>query len=170
VALRAVGSRGLRPTTKTTDHVLCFGNLWHGDDGVGVHVFRQVSGVALPPWVRVYEAGIAGLNALPYFEGCRRALLVDAIAAPAPVGTVLRLRPADCAEPRRASTAHELGVNHLLAALAASTRDDAPPEVSLVGVVIGPARRFTDELSERVRAAVPEVVRRVLHWCQASIE
>jgi Ni,Fe-hydrogenase maturation factor len=44
-------------------HILCFGNLWHGDDGLGLHVLRQLRGQrCLPPHARTFDAGTAGLK------------------------------------------------------------------------------------------------------------
>ena len=54
--------------------VLCFGNPWHGDDAFGLHVLRR-----LPADIEAFDAGTAGLNALPYLESCARAVLVDAV-------------------------------------------------------------------------------------------
>ena len=54
-------------------HIICFGNLWRGDDGFGIHVFRELNkGCVLPKHVKVFEGGVAGLQALPYFEDCRK--------------------------------------------------------------------------------------------------
>ena len=55
-------------------HVVCFGNAWHGDDGFGQHVLRR-----LPAGIPAFDAGTAGLNALGYFEGCDKAVIVDAV-------------------------------------------------------------------------------------------
>jgi hydrogenase maturation protease len=63
--------------------VVCFGNPWHGDDGFGLHVLRR-----LPGEVDAFDAGTAGLDALPYLESCAKAVLVDAVRTGAPVGTV----------------------------------------------------------------------------------
>ncbi len=60
-------------------HVVCFGNVWQGDDGFGIHVFRRLCGRrSLPPQVKVFEAGTAGLDALVYFDNCRKAVIVEA--------------------------------------------------------------------------------------------
>ena len=59
-------------------HVICFGNLWEGDDGFGIHVFRRLNErPGLPRQVRLFDAGIAGLGALGYFERCQKAAIVD---------------------------------------------------------------------------------------------
>ena len=85
-------------------HVICFGNLWQGDDGFGIHVFRRLrERPGLPRQVKLFDAGIAGLGALGYFEGCRKAVIVDALKTGGRVGRVRRLRLDDL-DPARPGT------------------------------------------------------------------
>ena len=109
-------------------HVVCFGNPWHGDDGFGSRVFHHLRELgALPRGVRLFNAGIAGLNALPYFEGCAKAVIVDALNAGGPEGSVHRMVPNDLAPPGGEFSLHELGLPGLLAALGAASSE--PPEL-----------------------------------------
>ena len=84
--------------------VLCLGNRWHGDDGFGHHVFQRLHDRArLPPSVELVDAGVAGLNALGWLDGCAKAVLVDAVRVGAPVGTVHRLAARELASPAASS-------------------------------------------------------------------
>ena len=134
--------------------VVCFGNPWHGDDGFGQHVFRR-----LPRGVAAVDAGTAGLSALPHFEGCAKAVVVDAVRTGGRIGTVHRLAVSDLEPPGGELSLHELGVNALLLALR------EPPDVVLIGAEVGEIRTFTDRLSPRLEAAVPIAVRLVLREC-----
>ena len=140
-------------------HVVCFGNPWHGDDGFGLHVFRRLMD-AIPVGVKLFDAGTAGLDALPYFEGCSKAVIVDAVRLGGPVGTVHRLMATDLAPAERKPTLHGLGVDDLLAALPLVLRE--PPEIVLIGAEIGAIRAFDDQLSAPVGSAVAVATRLVL--------
>jgi hydrogenase maturation protease len=131
--------------------VICFGNPWHGDDGFGHHVFRR-----LPPGVEAVDAGTAGLTALPHFENCVKAVLVDAVRTGGRIGTVHRLGPSDLEPTGAGFSLHDLGVADLLAAL------EDPPEVVLIGAEAGELRAFTNRLSPPLEAALPTAVRLVL--------
>ena len=61
-------------------HVLCFGNELHGDDGFGIGVYAQLNQLEWPNDVELFNAGIAGLDALRFLQDCRQAVLVDAFA------------------------------------------------------------------------------------------
>jgi hydrogenase maturation protease len=142
----------------TVTHVVCFGNAWHGDDGFGVHVYRRLRELRALPYL--FDAGTAGLDALPYFEGCERAVIVDAVRTGGSLGTVHRLTASDLGRPGGEFSLHELGIASLLAALASLSR--RPPEVVVIGAEVGEIRPFTDGLSPPLEAAVHEAVRLVL--------
>src|SRR5262245_53185824 len=143
-------------------HIICFGNPWQGDDGFGTHVLRQLrERRGLPRRVKVFDAGIAGLAAVGYFEGCRKAVIVDAMRTGGPVGCVRRLRPRDLRPPGAELSLHAFGVEQLLTALPATLGAREMPEVVLIGAEIGEVRRFGDELTPPLRAAIGRAVRLV---------
>src|SRR4051812_37897622 len=95
-------------------HVVGYGNPLCGDDGVGVAVVRRLAETGPPPGVALFEGGVGGLATLGFFDGCRRAVLVDAMRTGEPPGTVQRLtwRPGAGAP----ASLHMLGVGGVLAA------------------------------------------------------
>jgi hydrogenase maturation protease len=140
-------------------HVIGFGNLWQGDDGFGIHVLRRLA--ELPRDVKVFDGGIAGLGAVGYFEGCHKAVIVDALRTGGRVGHVRRLRGDDLVAPGPELSLHAFGVAHLVSALPVVFGGVAMPEVVLIGAEIGEIRRFTDELTPPLRAAIDRAVRLV---------
>ena len=143
-------------------HVICFGNLWQGDDGFGVHVYRRLRERPVPPrQVKLFDAGIAGLGALGYFEGCRKAVIVDALKTCGRVGHVRRVRLDKLDPPGPELSLHAFGVHHLLTALPAVLGGRALPEIVLIGAQIGEVRRFRDELTSPLQAAIDKAVRLV---------
>jgi len=150
--------------------IVCLGSRWHGDDGLGCHVFeylhdrpRQTAGA------KVVDAGIAGLNAVPAFEHCDKAVVVDALRVGARVGTVHRLRPTDLRLASGALSLHVIGVSELLAALPIVFGHRAMPEIVVIGAQIGAIRPFTDELTPRVRKALPRVIDLVCRECTSAL-
>lgn len=143
-------------------HVVCFGNPWQGDDGFGIHVFRRLGELSgLPRSVKVFDAGLAGLGAVGYFENCSKVVIVDALRTGGRVGRVRRLRLDDLDPPVREFSLHALGVDHLLAALPVVLGDRALPEVVLIGAEIGEVRPFSDHLTPPLQAALGRAVRLV---------
>ncbi|MGO9030465.1 hydrogenase maturation protease, partial [Mycobacterium sp.] len=111
-------------------HVLCFGNPWHGDDGFGLHVLRRLRHERrLPPHVHAFDAGTAGLNAIPLFERCNKAVLVDAVKTGAQIGQLHRLSITGCVPAVDQQGMHGSGVENLLAALPAAYPNSTMPEL-----------------------------------------
>jgi hydrogenase maturation protease len=143
-------------------HVICFGNPFHGDDGFGVHVYRRLMALAdRPSHVACFEVGTAGHAALALLEGCKKAILVDALAGEAP-GVVRRLEIGGLAPPTELSL-HAMGVEHLAACAAVLFEGGPGPSLVLLGAEIGWAPKcFDDRLSPPVAAAVEATVK----WVQ----
>jgi hydrogenase maturation protease len=72
------------------------GNLFLGDDGFGPEVVRRLAQASLPPGVRAVDYGIRGLHlAYDLLDGYDALVLVDAVPAKEPVGTVSVLKASD---------------------------------------------------------------------------
>ncbi len=147
-------------------HVVCFGNLWQGDDGFGIRVFQRLRGRRdLSAYVKVFEAGTAGLAALGYFEDCRKAVIVDALKTGGAPGRVRRLALDEIEAPDEAYSLHQLGVNHLLAAMMGAFAGRDVPEVVVIGAEAGEINPFTDRLSPALEAALEPTVDLIVREC-----
>lgn len=137
-------------------HIVCFGNDLHGDDGFGSHIYARLCQLAWPGDVEVFNAGIAGLNALRFLEDCRQAILVDALANFGNVGEVFLLRPDDLADRPERLTGHGLGLPYLLEAL--KVIREPLPDIQIVGVEIADINCFSPGLSEKTGQAAAKAV------------
>ena len=145
-----------------TVHVLCFGNLLQGDDGFGIHVYTRLCAEPWPPGVRVFDAGISGLSALAHFEGCERAVIVDALAdfGEGKEGRLHRLTLSELAPPVDAFSAHAVDLAHVFHVLPILFADRLPPEIVVIGAEIKKLTgQFSMDLSPRLAKAVERAVR-----------
>jgi hydrogenase maturation protease len=137
--------------------VLGLGNVLLGDDGVGpVAIARVRDWHVIPEGLRVLDGGTLGLSLLPYLEDARRVILVDAVAADAPAGTLVRMEGADVgpAVATRLSP-HQVGVADLLNG--ARWHDREPERLVLLGVV-PKSIELGVGLSIPVRSALPRLI------------
>jgi len=106
-----------------------------GDDGVGPAVIARLrdSYVAAAGSL-LLDGGTLGLSLLPHIEDADEVILVDAVAADAPAGTLVRLEGADVgpAVATRLSP-HQVGVADLLQG--ARWHDREPARLMLLGIV-----------------------------------
>lgn len=144
-------------------HIVCFGNLLQGDDGLGIHVFQRLRGHPWPADVACFDAGLSGLGALAHFEGCERVIVVDALEFRGHEGQVHRFGLDAVDAPVHGFSAHELDVTHLVHVLPILFEGRQAPEVTLIGAEIrAPDGTFCMGLSPNLSQAVGDVVREVL--------
>lgn len=144
------------------------GNELLRDDGVGIHVVRELRGT-LPLGVIVAEVGTGILNALHLIDWAERVLAIDAVQAGLPPGTVCALRADDVAAPGSHVSMHQVG---LLEARPFLRNPHRQREILFLGVepaVID----YGTELSPEVHSAIPEVVmeaRRIISgWLRIEV-
>lgn len=146
--------------------VLGLGNVLLEDDGVGAAAIAQLQARYEPPdGVLVLDGGTLGLSLLPYLEDAEVVILVDAIRADRPPGTVVRL-DGDEVAPAVATrlSPHQVGVADLLDG--ARWLGRYPDRVVLLGLV-PESMELAVGLSPCVRTALPELVERVVGEARA---
>ena len=113
--------------------VLGLGNLVHTDDGVGVHAIHHLQrDPRVPANAVLLDGGTQGLSLLPHISGYPRLLVVDAVDAGEPAGTLLRFEgQALNGLPGKASV-HQLGFADLMIAM--QLLGESPEEVVVLGV------------------------------------
>ena len=136
------------------------GNVFFGDDGVGVEVARRLGERPQPEGVQVVDFGIRGVDLLYALgDGYDAAILVDAVRRGGVPGTLYVLEPEVSAPPPGAlADMHGLDPATVLSLL--RTRGDGLPVLRIVGCE--PTVVDDDEmligLSAPVAAAVDEAV------------
>jgi len=137
--------------------ILGLGNLLCGDDGLGCAAVAEMQSAYAPAeGVEVLDGGTLGLSLLPHLTAARRAILVDAIGADAPPGTLVRLSGSEVppAVWGRLSP-HQVGVADLLQG--AQLLGECPPTLVLLGLVPA-AIELGIGLSPPVCGALPRLV------------
>jgi hydrogenase maturation protease len=146
--------------------ILGLGNVLLRDDGVGsAAVAALVDRYETPNRVSVLDGGTLGLALLPYLEDASSVILVDAVRADAPPGTLVRLAGDDVgpAVATRLSP-HQIGVADLLDG--AHWRDRYPSRVLLLGIV-PESLDLEVGLSPCVATALPRLVECVVEEARA---
>ena len=102
-------------TLRAPNIMVGIGNLLKRDDGVGVIVAQQMSQLDLPDDVEVIDAGTAGTELAGLIERRRLVVVIDAIDAGEPPGSIFRLDPESVQPASRAGlSVHDLHFLHAL--------------------------------------------------------
>lgn len=150
--------------------VLGLGNPILTDDGVGIHVVRQVAAACRRPDVTFAEAAVGGLRLLEMIAGYDRLILVDAIQTPdGRPGQIHRLGISDLRASRHAGSTHDLSFQeaiawgrHLGMALPA---DEA---ISIIAIEAEDVLSFGETLTPDVAASLSRAGRLVLDLLEAG--
>lgn len=114
--------------------VLGIGNVLLQDEGVGIHALEELRRrFDLDADVELLDGGTAGIELLRFLDGKDRVLIVDAVAAGHPPGSVFRVEGEDV--PRMFHvriSPHQIGLTDVLATALIS--DALPAEMVLFGV------------------------------------
>lgn len=153
-------------TDRTPVLVLGLGNVVCQDDGAGIAaIHKLLREYELPEGVLALDGGTLGLSLLPLVDSAEQVIMVDAIRAEGPPGTLVRIEGDEVAPAvyERLSP-HQIGVADLLAG--ASLLDRYPDRVVLIGVVpesidLGLGR------TPAVDASIPALVERVVQELDA---
>ncbi len=137
--------------------ILGLGNLLCSDDGLGALAAQRIAETrTLPDGVKVLDGGTLGLALLPYLEDAERAILVDAISADGPPGTLVRLDGEQVGPAVAARlSVHQVGVSDLIEA--ARWRGRVPPTLVLLGSV-PETTELGVGLSPHVQATFPQLI------------
>jgi hydrogenase maturation protease len=138
--------------------VLGVGNLLMGDEGVGIHVLRQLEREPPVPGVRLLDGGTGGVNLLTEFDGAGDIVLIDATRDGRRAGTLTFLQPEVVGDLPRGLGAHDFGLKDLFAAAALLGR---LPRIHLYTIAVEEVKPMCTELSVAVAAMVPALVRAV---------
>jgi hydrogenase maturation protease len=139
--------------------VIGVGNILLCDEGIGVHVVRELSSRGDTPGVMFVDGGVAGATLLNLVEGEERVVLVDAVDAPFPPGTVVRMTPDDLAGSfGPAWSLHDLNLADTLGMMRLR---ETLPDMVIFGVVPADIETYSLELSAPLAARFGEIVDKV---------
>jgi len=134
--------------------LLGIGNVLMGDEGVGVHVVRELERMGLPEGVECLDGGTGSFLLLEPMQRAGCVILIDATVDGKPAGSVTKLKPKFSSDYPKTLTAHDIGLKDLLDAAYLS---GAPLDVTLFAVSIDPPAGIGMELSPGITRRVPEI-------------
>lgn len=142
--------------------ILGLGNVLLQDEGVGVHVVKQLdASYKFDPPVDLIDGGTAGLDLLPEFDDRERVIIVDAVDFDQEPGYIGLIEGADILTRLQTKLSiHHLGLADILSA--ARLLDKTPEHLLLVGVQ-PQSMEPKLELTTAVISVVPRVIEAVLY-------
>jgi len=182
--------------TKKTIRIMGCGNLWMGDDGVGIHTVQKMTEMkdqlegGLPPSnpsfdgysktalsflteVDILDAGVSGLDMLCFLEGFDKIIIVDALKSSENLGAILKIKGDDLLDGEGVGvmlSSHDVSVPTVLGI---AKEIQGLPEIVVFGVEIQKypdAVDLTTDMSPAVEAAIPRLIALILAEIEADLK
>ena len=140
--------------------VLGVGNPILCDDGVGIHVAREIKDRVNDPNIDVDIALTGGMNLLDLLTGYDKAILIDAVnIKDAKVGDV-KCFPLSCLSTTHSNNPHDVSLLEALELAKKLGEDKIPKEIIVIGIVLKEIPYvFGEELSPAIAKAVPKAIK-----------
>lgn len=140
--------------------VMGVGNVLLSDEGIGVRIVEELEHrYRFPEEVEILDGGTSGIELLRYFDGRDNLIIIDAVRAGHPPGTVMRIEGDEVpATFETRITPHQLGLSDLLAT--AKLTDQMPANLVLFGIEpksLETGLGFSPEVEEAVGKVVVHV-------------
>jgi hydrogenase maturation protease len=136
--------------------ILGVGNILLGDEGVGVHVIRELEKKKLPGTIELVDAGTALFSILHLLKKRKKIVVIDAAKGGKRPGTIYRILPCQIKNGHnRLLSLHEMGLMECLAALGGGER---PRNIVIIGVEPD-SIDWGLRLSRALQQRLPEIVK-----------
>ncbi|HEM55213.1 MAG TPA: hydrogenase maturation protease [Thermodesulfobium narugense] len=140
--------------------VIGIGNELQGDDGLGVHVIKELKKVSLPDEVDLLAGGTSGSDLIVYFEGVDFAIFVDAVRGGNKPGTIYKYKPEEMKYQKSiALSPHQIGIPETLSLAEFVGKK---PKRSIFFGMEPMNLEFSMELSEPVKEKLPRLVKLIV--------
>jgi len=146
--------------------ILGVGNYLMGDEGMGVHLARQLSNELDDERIDVVDGGTGGFALMELFETYPTVILADATLDQKPAGTIRLIQPKFSADFPRAMSTHEIGLKDVVESLILL---DKLPKIYLFVMSIEKVQPLSIELSEEISNALPDLKMKMVQLAQSLI-
>jgi hydrogenase maturation protease len=135
--------------------IIGIGNILLQDDGVGVHVIKQLEKENLPSTIELVDGGTSTLDTLGFFLDYKKVIVVDCLKAGLEPGTIYKIKPEDIENYQKENLSiHDV---QILDVVKMANMMNKYPQVVIFG--IEPQKIGLDlEMTEIMVSKIPEIV------------
>jgi hydrogenase maturation protease len=147
--------------------ILGVGNYLMGDEGVGVHLARQLANELNDERIEVVDGGTGGFQLMDWMESYPTVILVDATLDQREPGTIRLIQPKFSADFPKAMSTHEIGLKDVVESLILL---DKLPQMYLFVVSINKVQPLSIELSSEINAALTALKTQVIALAKLEVQ
>ncbi|MBD3289872.1 hydrogenase maturation protease [candidate division KSB1 bacterium] len=136
--------------------ILGIGNELLSDEGIGVHIVKELNTMDVPPEIEIYEGGTDGFGLLNIIIDADRLIVIDSLRGGSEPGTIYKfdIEDAPSSPDLFKTSVHQIGI---LEVINLSSLIGKTPKTTVIGVE--PKSISTGmELSQQIKEKIPRVI------------
>ncbi|HEC94912.1 MAG TPA: hydrogenase maturation protease [Thermoplasmatales archaeon] len=143
--------------------VVGVGNPILGDDGVGVHVVRELKKNVEDSSIAIDEATTGGINLLDLIAGYDKAIIIDAVKSEKDEDGEVKRIPLNDFSTMHSCNPHDVSLVEAIELAKKMGQNKIPSEIIVIGIMMKKIPcEFGEELSGKIKMAVPKAVEMTL--------
>jgi hydrogenase maturation protease len=146
--------------------ILGVGNYLMGDEGVGVHLARQLSTELNDERIDVVDGGTGGFQLMELFESYPTVILADATLDHGEPGTIRLIQPKFSSDFPKAMSTHEIGLKDVVESLILL---DKLPQIYLFVISIEKVQPLSIDLSPEIENSISELKVKVVELAKSLL-
>jgi len=135
--------------------IMGLGNVLLQDEGIGVHVLKELKKMEWPGNVELLDGGTGGFVLLSLFQEYSRMIIIDATLNNEPEGSINVIRPRFSSDFPKSLSTHDLGLKDMLESAILLGK---VPDITLITISINPEQEMNMELSPALKERIPEII------------
>ena len=140
--------------------ILGIGNLLMGDEGVGIHALSTLQeSYTFSPVINFIDGGTIGIDLIPYFEECKKMIIIDAVDSQEKAGYIISLENEEIHYRFNTKLSlHHAGLSDVLSII--KLQEIRAPDMLLIGVQPEKVEMGL-ELSKTVGDKMPQILKTI---------
>ena len=150
--------------------ILGVGNPILGDDGVGIHIARELKKQIQNPNITIDEAITGGMNLLDLLLGYERAIILDAVKSEENEDGEVKRIPLSNFSTMHSCNPHDVSLIEAIELAKKMGENKIPREIVIIGVMMKEIPyEFGEELSKKINMAVPKAIEMTLNEIKEEV-
>lgn len=147
--------------------ILGIGNLLMGDEGVGIHALTTLQETyTFSPNINFIDGGTIGIDLIPYFEECKKMIIIDAVDSQEDPGFIVTLANEEIHYRFNTKLSlHHAGLSDVLSII--KLQEIEAPDMVLIGVQpkkVEMGLELSDTVGSKMEKVISIIINKLEEW------
>ena len=155
------------PNNSSEVTILGIGNLLMRDEGVGIHALNTLQETyTFSPDINFIDGGTIGIDLIPYFEECKKMIIIDAVDSQEEPGHIVTLENEEIHYRFNTKLSlHHAGLSDVLSII--KLQEIEAPDMILIGVqpqIVEMGLELSDIIADKMKLILSIITKKLEEW------